>query len=294
MPISHTVDHPGALLAFLLTSHPDVKRTRVQQWLKYGSVRVNGRSVTRATHPLEPGDVVSIAARGEIREDAPLPGGLRLVSEDASLIVIDKPENLLSVANAKERTETAYAFLTEYVRRGGAGRSARVWIVHRLDRETSGLMVFAKTTVAKRALQARWDQTEKRYLAVIEGCPPADKGVLRSHLNEGNPFKVYSAPATGETRPAVTRYRVVTRLATCALVELTPETGRRHQLRVQLADAECPIVGDDKYKARTNPAGRLGLHATALAFEHPVSGARLQFESPLPPALSRLVDGSRA
>ena len=288
MPISHTVDRPGALLAFLLASHPDVKRTRVQQWLKHRSVHVNGHAVTRATHLLEPGDIVSILAKGEIREDPLLPGGLRLVFEDASLIVIDKPENLLSVANAKERTETAYAFLTEYVRRGGAGRSARVWIVHRLDRETSGLMVFAKTTVAKRALQARWDQTEKRYLAVVEGCPPADNGVLRSHLNEGSPFKVYSAPSTGETRPAVTR------LATCALVELTPETGRRHELRVQLADAECPIIGDDKYKAQTNPAGRLGLHATALAFEHPVSGARLQFESPLPQALSRLVDGSLA
>ena len=164
-----------------------------------------------------------------------------------------------------------------------------MWIVHRLDRETSGLMVFAKTEAAKRTLQAHWDQAEKRYLAVVEGNPPADHGVLRSHLDESGPFKVHSAPAGERTRHAVTHYRVMKQIATRALIELTPETGRRNQIRVHLADAGCPIVGDHKYGARTNPARRLGLHASFLQFPHPLSGELLRFESPLPRELARLV-----
>ena len=164
-----------------------------------------------------------------------------------------------------------------------------MWIVHRLDRETSGLMVFAKSETAKRTLQAHWYETEKRYLAVVEGHPPADQGVLSSHLDESRPFKVYSAPLSDRTRHAVTRYRMLKRNATRVLIELMPETGRRNQIRVQLADAACPIIGDHKYGARTNPARRLGLHASGLQFKHPLSGALLRFESPLPPDLARLL-----
>ena len=289
MPPSHTVEHPAELLAFLFASRPEVKRTKVRQWLKYGSIHVNGRLVTRSNHPLQTGDVVSIRPTGTMRAARLLPPGMKVLFEDASLIVIEKPENVLSMASAKERAKTAYAFLTDYVRRGNREGSERVWIVHRLDRETSGLMVFAKTEAAKLALQAHWSTTDKRYLAVVEGHPPADHGVLSSHLDESSPFKVFSAPASERTRHAITHYRVVKRTATRALIELTPETGRRNQLRVHLADTGCPIIGDHKYEARTNPARRLGLHATVLRFTHPLSGALLRFESPLPTELARLV-----
>ena len=261
----------------------------MRQWLKHGSIAVNGEPVTHATHTLQAGDVVSIRVKSDVRAEGRLPPGMTVVFEDSSLLVVDKPEDLLSVASAKERDRTAYAFLTDYVRGGTPGSSERVWIVHRLDRETSGLMVFAKTERAKRTLQAHWDTTDKRYLAVVEGCPPADRGVLSSQLDESNPFKVRSAPASERTRRAVTRYRVVTRVTERALIELTPETGRRNQLRVQLADANCPIIGDHKYDARTDPARRLALHASVLQFTHPFSGELLRFESPLPPALARLL-----
>ena len=289
MPASHTVEHPAHLLAFLHACRPEVKRTSVRQWLKYGLIHVNGRSVTRSNHPLQTGDVVSIRTKAEARGDGLLPLGLKIVFEDASLIVIEKPENLLSMGSATERDKTAYAFLTDYVRRGNPQSPERVWIVHRLDRETSGLMVFAKTEAAKGALQADWYKTEKRYLAVVEGRPPADHGVLRSHLDESSPFKVYSAPPSERTRHAVTHYQVMQRIATRALIELTPETGRRNQIRVHLADANCPIIGDLKYEAHTNPARRLGLHAVSLHFKHPLSGELLRFESPLPQDLARLL-----
>jgi 23S rRNA pseudouridine1911/1915/1917 synthase len=289
MPASHTVEHPAKLVAFLFACHPDVKRTTVRQWLKFGAVEVNGLSATRSNHPLQTGDLVSIRAKDEMCIDGMLPPGMKVWFEDTSLIVIEKPENLLSIASAKERDKTAYTFLTDYVRRGNPHRSERVWIVHRLDRETSGLMVFAKTEAAKHRLQADWSKVEKRYLAVVEGSPPAVHGVLSSHLDESGPFKVYSAPPGERTRHAVTHYRVIKRSATRALIELTPKTGRRNQIRVHLADAKCPIVGDHKYEAQTNPARRLGLHASFLQFIHPLTGGSLRFDSPLPQVLARLL-----
>ncbi len=288
-PPSHTVEHPAELLTRLFAWCPDVKRTRVRQWLKHGAVHVNGRSVTQATHALQVGDVVSIHTKGDGGSKGLLPPGMKVLFEDASLIVIEKPEDLLSVASSKEKKRTAYAFVTDYVRRGNPQSQNRVWIVHRLDRETSGLMVFAKTETAKRVLQAGWEKTKKQYLAVVEGHPPTAKGVLSSNLDESNPFKVRSAPRSERTRHAVTHYLVVKRDATHALIELTPKTGRRNQLRVHLADAKCPIIGDRKYGARSDPARRLGLHATSLRFEHPSSGAVLRLESPLPRELARLL-----
>jgi len=289
MPASHTVEQPAELLAFLFACRPEVKRTKVRQWLKYGLVQVNGRSIKRFNHPLQAGDLVSIRAKGEVRAEGLLPPGMEVLFEDASLIVIEKPENLLSMASATQRDKTAYAFLTRYVRRGNSQSPERVWIVHRLDRETSGLMVFAKTEVAKRTLQAHWHLVEKRYLALVEGNPPADHGVLTSHLDESGPFKVYSARPSDRTRHAVTHYRVIRRIASRTLIELTPKTGRRNQIRVHLADAKCPIVGDRKYEARTNPARRLGLHASTLEFKHPLSEELLRFESPLPQDLAQLL-----
>ncbi len=289
MPASHTVEHPAELLAFLFACRPEVKKTKVRQWLKHGSVEVNGKLITRFNHPLQTGDVVSIRTKGGVRTKGLLPPGMKVLFEDASLIVIEKPENLLSTASKTERDKTAYAFLTDYVRRGQPRSRERVWIVHRLDRETSGLMVFAKTEAAKRALQANWHKVDKRYLAVVEDNPPADHGVLKSHLDESGPFKVYSAPPSKRTRLAVTHYRVMKQIATRTLIELTLETGRRNQIRVHLADAQCPIIGDQKYGARTNPARRLGLHASSLQFKHPLSGELLRFENPLPQDLARLV-----
>lgn len=289
MVASYPVEHPATLLEFLAAQHPLAKKTTIRQWVQHASVHVNGMAVTRANHPLQAGDVVAIHPKGNVPAAGLLPRGLKVLYEDASLIVIDKPENLLSMASESEREKTAYAFLMDYVRRGQRRSAERVWIVHRLDRETSGLMVFARTEEAKRELQAQWPQVEKRYLAIVEGTPPAECGVLRCHLDESNPLKVYIAPPSKQTRHAVTHYRVIQQSASLTLIEVTTETGRRHQIRVQLADAGCPIIGDDKYGARSNPARRLGLHASLLRFPHPVSGECLTFESPLPRPLAKVL-----
>lgn len=284
-----TVAEPAELLAFLFAAWPTVKKKQMRTWLRFQAVMVNGRPVTQFDHPLRRGDVVSIRSdRSEVPKTE-LPSGIVIRFEDAAILVIEKPENLLSIASEGEREKTAYFQLTDYLKRRFADARARVWIVHRLDRETSGLMVFAKTAAAKTTLQAGWDAIEKRYEAVVEGKLPASEGTLESDLDESNPFKVFTAKASAQTRHAVTHYRVVASRKGRTLVELVLETGRRHQIRVQLAEVGCPIVGDKKYEAKTDPIKRLALHATYLRFLHPETRKELGFTSPLPKALARLV-----
>lgn len=289
MPKPRTVEQPAELLSYLFASWPEVKRKQVRNWLKFQAVTVNGRAITQFNHPLHPGDVVAIRTDSFAIPKTMLGGGIKIYFEDAALLVINKPENLLSIASESEQEKTAYFLLTDYVRRGNPLGRERVWIVHRLDRETSGLMVFARTPETKEVLQANWDKAEKKYEAVVEGRLRGDEGVFESDLDESNPFKVFSAPPSASTRHAVTHFRVLARREWRTLVELTLETGRRHQIRVQLADAGCPIVGDKKYGAKSDPAERLGLHACALRFPHPVTGKELRFDSPTPRELTKLV-----
>jgi len=231
-----------------------------------------------------------IRPKGMAAPETKLASGIRIRHEDTDIIVIEKPAGLLSIASASEEEKTAYAFLTNHVRVGNPRGRERVWVVHRLDRETSGVMIFAKNEAAKTALQSDWETVEKKYLAVVEGAPRHDSGTYDSLLDESNPLKVYPANGTGpETRHAVTHYRVTKKGKATTLVELTLETGRRHQIRVQLAEDGCPIVGDKKYGAHTNPIKRIALHATSLRFIHPATRKEMRFDSPLPGDLGRLV-----
>ena len=289
MADQRTVSKPSPLLPFLFEAWSDSSKKTVRCWLKVGSVAVNDRVITQFDHALKPGDTVTIRPKGMAAPETKVAGGIRIRHEDADIIVIDKPAGLLSIASASEDAKTAYAFLTNHVRRGNPRGRERVWIVHRLDRETSGLMLFAKTETAKAVLQMGWEAVEKKYLAVVEGAPPSDSGTFESWLDESNPLKVYAGANGPDARHATTHYRVAKKGKLTTLVELTLETGRRHQIRVQLAEAGCPIVGDKKYGAQTNPIKRIALHAISLRFSHPATRKELRFDSPLPGDLGRLV-----
>ena len=284
-----TVAQPGPLLSSLFARWPDEKKKQIRTWLKFQAITVNGRPISQFDHLLRPGDSVAVRTDRFAAPKTRLPSGLQIYFEDGHLLVVEKPEGLLSIASPAEPEKTAYYQLTEYLRHKHPRSRERVWIVHRLDRETSGLMVFAKTAPAKEVLQSHWDTFEKKYEAVVEGRLPAKEGVLESDLDESNPHHVFVRPKSGRTRHAITRYRVLKSTNQRSLVELTLETGRRHQIRVQLAHAGCPVVGDEKYGAKTDAAGRLALHATFLCFRHPVAGKELRFTSPLPKSLARLV-----
>ena len=280
-----TIDSPGELLPFLFARWPETAKSKIRSLLKRQAITVNGTPVTQFNHPLVPGDVVAIRPVRYAAPKTAISSGMKIWFEDPHLLVIDKPSGLLSIASQAEDERTAYYQLTNYLRSNKPTSRERVWIVHRLDKETSGLMVFAKSPEMKEALQAGWDAVEKHYEAVVEGKMKSPEGVLECDLDETNKFRVRVAKASPLTRHAITHFRVLSEGSRTSLLRLRLETGRRHQIRVQLAAAGCPIIGDEKYEAATDPAGRLGLHSTFLKFLHPATGEEMSFTSPLPKIL---------
>lgn len=282
---SWRVTEPDTLLPFLLSHAGGFSRNNVKSLLSGGKVLVDGRPVTRHDRPLAPGQIVSLAPREKWAAPLPFP----ILYEDGDLLVVDKPAGLLSMANEKEKTATAYHMVTDYVR-GGDGKG-RVFIVHRLDQDTSGVLLFAKNERAKRAFQDDWEALVCRrgYTAVVEGAPPEEIGTIRSYLRETSTHLVYSVPCGG--KEAVTRYRTLSRGERYTLLDVEIETGRKNQIRVQLADAGCPVAGDKKYGAGTSPLGRLCLHAGELRLQNPLSGGELDLIAPTPGAFHQLCGG---
>lgn len=213
---------------------------------------------------------------------------IRIVFEDPSTIVVDKPAGLLTMATETERSKTAYAALREYLSQKKPPE--RLFIVHRLDREASGLLVFAKTAEAKERLQDQFKDhsTGRRYVAVVEGQVKTTDFTIRSYLAENAAYRVYSTPNKKIGKLAVTHVRVLKRNPKTTLVELRLETGRKHQIRVHLAEHGCPIVGDKSYGGRSNPIRRLALHAVRLDFRHPITGKLMSFDAPYPRAFGTL------
>ena len=270
---------------------PGASGRAIKQWLEGGRVRVGGRVVRR-------GDVI-VASADRVELGAPpgpsFPPLLRLVFEDDDILVIDKPAALLTIATERERERTAYRLLAGYVgaHGGSAGKARRgaprLFIVHRLDRETSGLLVFAKSPGAKRRLQSQFEarSVERRYVALVEGIVTDARGRLRSRLREDRTRRVRQTRSRSAGREAITDYRVLQHGTTTTLLELALVTGRRGQIRAQLAALGHPILGDHVSGAHHDPLRRLCLHATRLAFTHP-HGHKVAFESPAPPAFRRL------
>lgn len=273
-----SVTRDGPLLETLTAATKN--RTQVKQWLKLRRILVNGETAHRHDQPLKAGDVVSIGPAQQMRVSVS-PRGLRVIFEDEAILVIDKPAGLLTIATDSEREQTAYFKATEHVRQSAHTPCDRVFIVHRLDRETSGLLVFAKSENAKQALQDQWDEVEKRYLAVVQGRLDQPTGTIESHLTETKVFQVFSGRQTQHSKHAITHYTVLESGDGISLLEIRTETGRKHQIRVHLADLGHPIVGDGRY-GKKSTAGRLGLHASLLRFMHPTTGKTIEFKSPLP------------
>jgi len=214
---------------------------------------------------------------------APAPARPHIVFEDSELLVADKPAGLLSVGTDRERRRTLFRQLLdrERRRRGGSG----VFVVHRLDRDASGLLVFAKSEGVQRELQRQFRERSagRTYRAVVQGCPAREQHVFESYLAENRALNVYVTSDPRRGKPAVTRLRVLRRGRSTTLVEIALDTGRKHQIRVHLAAAGHPLLGDRRYGAAgAGPLGRLALHAVALEFDHPATGSRLRFESPMP------------
>jgi len=274
---------PLTLAARLRVLFPEASGRSLKQWLAVGRVRVNGAVVRDARAAVRPHDAVALGPGAGRR---PLPPDLRILHEDGDCLVFDKPAGLLTIATERERDRTAYRMLWDHL--AGQTPPRRPFVVHRLDRETSGLVVIAKSPTAKRRLQAQFEarSVERVYVALVEGLVKAGAGTLTSRLVEDRSLRV--RPARGRAGPgkeAITRYRVLERRRDTTVLELVLGTGRRRQIRVQLATLGHPIVGDGDHGSRRRGGGRLWLHATRLGFVHPTTGRPMRFDSPPPPDL---------
>ncbi|GMR03474.1 MAG: RluA family pseudouridine synthase [Thermodesulfovibrionia bacterium] len=263
-------------------------RTKIKQLFRHRAIRVNGKVVKSLNLFLLKGDTVSISKDKKEPKVIP-PLGIKVIYEDSDLIVIEKPSGLLTIASETEKIKTAYYQLNEFLRLRDPGAGERIFIVHRLDRDTSGLIVFAKNEKVKRELQDKWKEAEKRYYAIVEGTPVKKEGEIESRLKETKSLMVYSdrhsvvdSTLREEAKLSKTKYRVLKRGREYSLLDIQLVTGRKNQIRVHLADIGHPVAGDKKYGAKTNPFSCLGLHAYLLSFKHPVTGKPLRFESKMP------------
>lgn len=217
------------------------------------------------------------------------PKGLPLLYEDRDIIVVEKPCGLLTMGTERDKSRTAHTILNEYVRKGDTRSRNRIYIVHRLDRETSGILLFAKSEAAKTFLQGHWQETEKHYLTIVYGSVTPKTGTISSYLTENSAFTVYSTPDQALGKLSQTEYTVLKEAKGFSLLEIHLLTGRKHQIRVHLSEKGHPVVGDKKYGKGTDPYGTMALHARSISFTHPVNGKRLTFETGIPEFFTRLV-----
>ena len=274
------VTESGALLDLLSRHFSNWSKNKLRQRLQLGCVQVNGESVEARGPLLQPGDVVVVLSTRSAERPSRGTDRLAPLFTDRDLLAIDKPAGLLSVSTDAERDRTAHALL----RAANVG-SKDLWPCHRLDRETSGVLLFARSTAVRDLVQADWSNVRKVYLAVVEGHLEVENGTIEQPLWEDRNLRV-RVGAHASAKHARTRYRTLQQGRNCSLLEVELDTGRKHQIRAHLAFVGHAIVGDDRYGSA---ARGLCLHAWRLALRHPGSGAELCIEAPVPAALSRML-----
>jgi tRNA pseudouridine32 synthase/23S rRNA pseudouridine746 synthase len=216
------------------------------------------------------------------------PKGLTVLHEDRAIIVVEKPCGLLTIGTDRDKSRTVHSILNEYVRKGDPRSRNRVYIVHRLDRETSGILILAKSEAAKIFLQGHWQETDKRYLTIVHGSLDPKSGTISSYLAENSALTVYSTPDPTLGKLSMTEYTVLKEAKGLSLLEIHLLTGRKHQIRVHLSEQGHPVAGDRKY-GKNDGYPTLALHARSISFTHPDSGRRLFFETGVPDLFTRLM-----
>ncbi len=275
-----TVTKSARLMEFLIEQLKGKSRTTIKSLLAHRQVSVGAHTITQFDFPLEPNQFVTINW-GVVPEQIRL-RGVRILFEDPYLIVIDKEAGMLSIATAKEKLLTTYSILSSHVKKEDP--TNRIFVVHRLDRDTSGVMMFAKSEKVQEIMQKAWQEAviRRSYIAVVEGIVEKDKDTIRSFLKENKMLFMYSTKVPGEGDEAITHYKVLKRSEEFTLLEVELETGRKNQIRVHMKELGHPVAGDKKYGSKLNPLRRTCLHANILAFKHPITGEELSFETPPP------------
>lgn len=278
------VEEEAELLSFLLGSMKKSSRNSVKSILARGQVTVDGKVVTQYNYLLQIGQIVAVTSNQAAKSENELKG-VAILYEDDDIIVVNKEAGILTIATKNEKELTAYRQVTEYVQRKNA--KSRIFIVHRLDKETSGVLLFAKSEKMKHMLQNAWNERvkERTYVALVEGVVEKKEGTISSWLKESKTFKMFSSPTDNGGQHAVTYYKKIRSNRQFTLLEVQLETGRKNQIRVHMEEIGHPIVGDKKYGSKVNPLKRLGLHATTLAIIHPRTGKLMRFEAKVPSSI---------
>ncbi len=268
------------LLEFLFLKLKELNKKKVKSFLSNNMVIVDNKIVTQYNYLLKKKQKVIIDRYGGISFLEK--NNIELIYEDSEILIINKPGGLLSIATKEEKESTAYKIMTAYVRL--SNQRNRLFILHRLDRDTSGIMVFSKNEKARNNLQDNWDKLvlERGYVAIVGGLLNKKEDTIVSYLKEDKNFMVYSTNDIKNGQKAITSYKVIKELNNYSLLKVIIKTGRKNQIRVHMYDIGHPIVGDKKYGSKVNPIKRLGLHAYKLVFIHPTNKKKMEFETDLP------------
>lgn len=274
------------LLPFLFSSLSGLSKSEVKSMLKYKQIAIKGSAVTQFDTPLSPGDIVQVNfGRSFYKFNNPQ---VKVIYEDKWFVVIEKASGLLSVANDTAREKNAFHIVRDYVRHDNP--DAEIYVCHRLDQYTSGILVFAKDESLMMELRSNWDfyVKERRYVCVTENIPARPEDTIESLLTQNEHLRVHSTNDETVGRLAVTHYKVIQTRGRYALVDVEIFTGKKNQIRVHMSEMGCPIAGDMKYGAETNPVRRLMLHNYRLSFIHPVTGELMRFTLPTPSVFRKL------
>ena len=275
---------PDTLLQYLL-SHANESRNKIKATLQGRGIKVNGKVVTQFDAPLRKGDRIQVARRKN--NSAFKSRYVKIVYEDSWIVVVEKNIGILSMA-AGHSSLNVKSVLDDYFLK--TRQRCRAHVVHRLDRDTSGLMIYAKDIDTEQILEHDWHGTvyDRRYVAVVSGEMEDDNGTVRNWLKENKAYVTYSSPTDNGGKLAVTHFHVLARTTEHSLVEYKLETGRKNQIRVHSADMGHPVCGDTKYGNGDDPLHRLCLHAYVLCFVHPITKERMEFATPIPTSFRSL------
>lgn len=281
-----TVKEAASLMDFLVKALHGKSRTGIKSLLAKRLVSVDHQVVTKFDLPLKVGQTVIISKKSPV--EAAVLRGVSIIYDDDDLVVIEKSAGLLSVPPDTGSEKSALGIVTAHLKR--LNSRARLFVVHRLDRDTSGLMMFVKNKGLQAELRTAWQESihTRRYIALVEGVVAQDKGKIVSWLKGTDGLRTYSSKTPGDGQKAVTHFKVLKRSAAYTLLEVDLETGRKNQIRVHMQDIGHPVAGDDKYGSTQNPVGRLGLHAQILEFTHPKTKKKMSFDAPTPAEFLKL------
>ena len=275
----YPVNRSCELLEFLLETLKGQSRNSVKSLLTNHRVSVDGAPISQYNFKLSKGDVVIISKTPIHKKTR---SNLPIIFENDEFIVINKPSGLLSIASDKEKGSTAYRMLTDYVQQ--KDKHNRIYVVHRLDEDTSGVLMVAKNEKIRDALQDKWNElvSKRGYYAIVEGKLKDKSGTIKSYLKKNSQNMMYSSKKQGDGQFAITHYKVISETDNYSLLDVNIDSGRKNQIRVHLGDLGHHVIGDDKYGNPSNPIKRLGLHAYELDLEHPLTHKVMKFTAPMP------------